>query len=76
MRYSLDVHHLMGVVIYHLWVNDKNLDRWIFDGSWSEFFLQELKSIHPEELGYWEEQHRPAFHGEPKLNGLQEHSQD
>jgi hypothetical protein len=65
---DLDVSHLLAVFIYRPWVHEKDLERWGFRrASWSNAFLELMRSLAPEELEFWTTLHREAFRSEPEI---------
>ncbi len=59
---AIDVHHLMAVFIYKPWVHEKDLIRWGFNREdWSNAFLEQIRSLRPEELDFWRKLHHSAF---------------
>lgn len=58
----LDVRHLMAVFIYRPWVHERDIIRWGFNREdWSNGFIGQIKSLRPDEMSFWEDQHKSAF---------------
>jgi hypothetical protein len=59
---SLDVRHLMAVYIYAPGGHGRDLLRWGFDRmDWSISFLSQMRSMQPDELGFWAKLHRDVI---------------
>jgi hypothetical protein len=66
---ELDVSHLMAVFIYRPWVHERDLERWGFRrASWSNAFLELMRSLAPVEIELWMMLHREAFRAEPEID--------
>lgn len=62
----LDVRHLMAAFIYRPWVHERDLIHWGFNREdWSNAFIEQIKSLWPDELSFWKEKHRKAFGKDP-----------
>lgn len=71
--YQLGVRHLMAVFIYKPWLHERDLIRWGLDRiRWSNSFLNQIRSLQPDELEFWKIQHIKTFKVKPekhRLNG-------
>ena len=71
--YPLNTHHLMAVFIYKPWVHEKDLIRWGFNRvDWSNAFLEQIKTLFPEELNFWREQHFISFQTQAQVQRKKE----
>ena len=65
--YQLGVRHLMAVFIYIPWVHERDLIRWGLDRiNWSNSFLNQIRSLQPDELEFWKMQHTKTFNVKPE----------